>query len=139
MKNASSDCVPALFAPPSRFIAGIYGTEFQKVMPELDLPFGYYLALGLDWALHSPMLQTYCLWRRGLGSWIGRQHAADLRPQGADAWALIRFRAQAGLVGLGLIWFRRQAESAKRQVLEQVCGHPDARAWERVPQQAQNF
>ncbi|MCT0201815.1 magnesium/cobalt transporter CorA [Synechococcus sp. CS-603] len=53
--------VSSIFAPLT-FIAGIYGMNF-KVMPELDLPFGYYLALALM-ALIA-MLQTYLLWRRG--------------------------------------------------------------------------
>jgi magnesium transporter len=53
--------VQSIFAPLT-FIAGIYGMNF-KVMPELDLPWGYYFALSFM-ALVA-MLQTYFLWRRG--------------------------------------------------------------------------
>lgn len=53
--------VSSIFAPLT-FIAGIYGMNF-KVMPELNLPFGYYLALAL--MAFIAMLQTYLLWRRG--------------------------------------------------------------------------
>jgi magnesium transporter len=53
--------VASIFAPLT-FIAGIYGMNF-KVMPELDLPLGYYFALAFMALVAG--LQTYFLWRRG--------------------------------------------------------------------------
>jgi magnesium transporter len=43
-------------------IAGIYGMNFE-VMPELHLPYGYFLILGLMVVVAA--VQTYWLWRRG--------------------------------------------------------------------------
>jgi len=54
-----------------------------KVMPELDLPFGYYLALAFD-GLQSPCCQTYCSWRRGWFRGLDG-NSSLIEPQGADA------------------------------------------------------
>jgi magnesium transporter len=51
----------SIFAPLT-MIAGVYGMNFE-VMPELNLPYGYFMVLGLMVVVAA--LQTYWLWRRG--------------------------------------------------------------------------